>query len=539
MANGNGRGHMTAASRKAASPRRNGRAGDVDRPRNGAAGLDPVQAALDRSQAVVELGLDGTILTANRNFLAITGYELHDLVGRNHAVLVRDEERGADETALWAHLGRGEHRNGQFRRAGKGGKEIWIQASYNPITGADGVPFKVVLFATDITPQKIRLAEYEGRLAAISNSQAVVELSLDGIVIAANANFLALMGYSSDEVTGKHHRMFIDEKQRDGAEYREFWARLGRGEYQAGEYKRVGKGGREVWLRASYDPIVGPDGRPYKVIKIASDATGQARVREEIGTSAQSLAVASEQMAAISQEMSATAEETSTQANVVSAASEQVSQNIETVATAVEEMSVSIREIAKNATDAARVATSAVHVAESTNATVGKLGESSAQIGKVIKVITSIAQQTNLLALNATIEAARAGEAGKGFAVVANEVKELAKETARATEDISQKIEAIQADTRRAVTAIGEISSIINQISDIQNTIATAVEEQTATTHEISRNVAEGAKGSAEIARNITGVAAAAHDTTAGAGRLMVAATELARMANQLEATVE
>ena len=258
----------------------------------------------------------------------------------------------------------------------------------------------------------------------------------------------------------------------------------------------------------------------------------------QIGHNSQTLASSSEELSAVSAQMSSNAEETSSQANVVSAASEQVSKNIQTVATATEEMSSSIKEIAKSATEAAKIATAAVRTAESTNATVGKLGESSAEIGQVIKVITSIAQQTNLLALNATIEAARAGEAGKGFAVVANEVKELAKETAKATEDISRKIEAIQGDTKGAVEAIGQITTIINQLNDISNTIASAVEEQTATTNEITRNVGEAAKGSSQIVENIVSVATAAKSTTEGATNTQTAAQELARMAAELQRLV-
>ncbi len=254
--------------------------------------------------------------------------------------------------------------------------------------------------------------------------------------------------------------------------------------------------------------------------------------------SAAALATSSEELTAVSQQMAGNAEETATQANVVSAASEQVSKNVASVASASEQMQASIREISKNANESARVAKNAVSVAHSTNLTVTKLGESSLEIGNVIKVITSIAQQTNLLALNATIEAARAGEAGKGFAVVANEVKELAKQTAKATEDISRKIEAIQGDTKGAVKAIEEIGTIINQINDISNSIASAVEEQTVTTNEIGRSVTEAAKGVGDIAKNIGGVAIAAKDTTQGANDTQKASQELSQMAAQLQTLI-
>ncbi len=260
--------------------------------------------------------------------------------------------------------------------------------------------------------------------------------------------------------------------------------------------------------------------------------------KRKVQDTSRTLTNASEDMQAISQSMSSNATETAAQANAVSAAAEQVSMNIQTVATGAQEMTAGNREISKNAGEAARVATAAVRAADSTNATITKLGESSAEIGKVIKVITSIAQQTNLLALNATIEAARAGEAGKGFAVVANEVKELAKETAKATEEISQKIEAIQSNTKGAIQAIDEIGSIINQINDIQNTIASSVEEQTATANEISRNVADAARASTEIAKNITGVAQAASSTNKGALDCEKSAAELAKMAEALQELV-
>ena len=257
-----------------------------------------------------------------------------------------------------------------------------------------------------------------------------------------------------------------------------------------------------------------------------------------IGQSATVLASSSEELTAVSQQMSTNAEETAAQANTVSAASEQVSNSVQTVATGAEEMAASIKEIAKNSADAMRIAAEAVRETEATNSTVSKLGESGAEIGQVIKVITSIAQQTNLLALNATIEAARAGEAGKGFAVVANEVKELAKETAKATGEISARIEAIQSDTANAVDAIERIRAIIHKISDYQHSIAGAVEEQSATTAEMSRNVAEAAKGSSDIAQNIVGVAQAATSTSAGANQTESSATELARLSAELHRLV-
>jgi methyl-accepting chemotaxis protein len=262
-------------------------------------------------------------------------------------------------------------------------------------------------------------------------------------------------------------------------------------------------------------------------------------VVESIAENSLHLASASEQLSNTSQKISANSEETSAQAKVVSDSAHQVSQNLQTVATGAEEMGVSIREIAKNATEAARVATSAVKVAETTTATVSKLGDSSNEIGQVIKVITSIAEQTNLLALNATIEAARAGEAGKGFAVVANEVKELAKETAKATEDISRKIEAIQEDTKAAVEAIASISEVINRVNGISTTIATAVEEQNATTNEMSRNVSEAAHSSGEITSNINGVAQAAESTSRGAGDTQKAAQQLVETSAELRRLVE
>lgn len=567
--------------------------------------LEAIVAAIGRSQAVIEFTPDGTILNANERFLDAVGYTIGEVRGQHHSMLVEEGYRESSEYRdFWTRLGRGEYRAGEFKRIGKAGRNVWIQGSYNPILDPSGRVLKVIKYAADVTEQKLINADFAGQISAIGKSQAVIEFRMDGTIVSANDNFLNALGYTLDEIKGRHHSMFVDSAYRQSADYREFWAKLSRGEYQAGEFMRIGKGGREVWIQASYNPILDLNGKPFKVVKYASDVTEQVKMKLEVAQmaerekaaaedlkrkvdsildvvsaaaqgdltqevpvrgadaigqmgeglsrffsnlrhsiqqilqNAQSVGASSEELTAISQQMAGNAEETSAQASVVSAASEQVSKNVSVVATGSEEMLASIREIARSSNESARVARNAVTVAESANQTIGKLGQSSIEIGKVIKVITSIAQQTNLLALNATIEAARAGEAGKGFAVVANEVKELAKETAKATEEIGQKIETIQGDTRSAVQAIGEISTIINQISDISNTIASAVEEQTATTNEIGRNVNEAARGTSEIANNIAGVATAAQSTTAGATDTQSAAKALAEMAAQLQSLV-
>jgi len=496
---------------------------------------------------VIEFNLDGTVITANENFLKALGYRLEEIKGQHHSLFVDPAYRASAEyRQFWRDLNDGKYQAAEYKRIGKGGREVWIQASYNPIFDLNGKPFKVVKFATDISEAKVAAINSQRQIEEINRTQATIEFTNEGVCLTANDNFCNAMGYRVEEIKGKHHSTFVDPVYRDSADYRQFWRDLNDGKFQTAEFKRIGKGGKEVWLQATYNPLFDINGRVHRVVKFAIDITNrkiaEANLKVTIASvseNAQALSSASEELTAVSQQMSSNSEETATQANVVAAASEQVTRNVSTVAASAEEMSASIKEIAKNANDAAKVATDAVKAASDTNKTVAKLGESSIEIGKVIKVITSIAQQTNLLALNATIEAARAGEAGKGFAVVANEVKELAKQTATATEDISQKIEAIQNDTKGAVVAIDQIGKIINQINDIQNTIASAVEEQTATTNEIARNASEAAKGSTEISKNITSVSTAAKNTTEGANNTLSAATELAKLATALKRTVD
>jgi methyl-accepting chemotaxis protein len=491
---------------------------------------------------VSEADLKGDIISVNEKFCEISKYNREELLGKPHNTTRHPDMPKDTFKSLWSTIGRGNMFRGIIKNRAKDGTPYYVDAVIAPVLGEDGKPKKYIGVRYDITATEIERQNMKGVLDAINSAYAYIEFDTKGIVLSANSNFLSVLGYRLDEIVGRHHRIFVEASHANSPEYVSFWTDLANGTSRSDVFKRIAKDGKEIWIQAVYAPVKDEMGRVMKVVKIATDVTDRklgemrlARTLDVVSQNSQALSAASDELSANSQQMVSNAEETSTQAGVVSAAAEQVSKNVQTVAAATEEMSASIREIAKNAQDAAKVAGAAVKAAHSTNTTITKLGESSAEIGKVIKVITSIAQQTNLLALNATIEAARAGEAGKGFAVVANEVKELAKETAKATEDISQKIEAIQGDTKSAVTAIAEIGAIINKINDYQNTIASAVEEQTATTNEITRNVSEASKGSAEIAQNIIGVADAAKSTSSGATDTQRASGELSRMASELQ----
>jgi len=512
-------------------------------------------AAISKAQAVVEFQMDGTILHANQNFLMTLGYSLDEIKGKHHSLFIDDVVKNSQEYRdHWARLNRGENIPGEFERVAKGGKRIVIQASYNPIADSTGRYVKVVKYAMDVTEMAAARRE-AARVQSMMEQAPINVMFADRDLKIRYANPASintirtienLLPIKADQLVGQSIDIFHKRPEHQ----RKLLADPNNLPHRANI--QLGDETLDLLVSAIYDhnknylgsmvtwEIITQRLAVEKEVKENAarekqKAEEMTRILDQVNKSAATLSASAEELTAVSTQMASNADETSAQANVVSAASEQVSKNVQTVSTGVEEMNAAIREIAKNASDSARVAERAVADARIANTTISKLGESSAEIGKVLKVITSIAEQTNLLALNATIEAARAGEAGKGFAVVANEVKELAKETAKATEDISHKIEAIQADTLGAVNSIRQIGDVITQINDISNTIASAVEEQTATAAEMSRNVAEAAKGTAEIAQNITSVAQAAQNTTQGAMNCQQASGELARMAGELQ----
>lgn len=459
--------------------------------------LEARLAAIEKSQAVIEFGMDGTIARANDNFLAAVGYAAAEIVGHHHSMFVAEKDRGGERyKAFWEALNRGEYQAAEFHRIGKGGKEIWLQASYNPIIGANGKPYKVIKFCTDITEAKRRNSDYQGQIAAIDKSQAVIQFNLDGTIITANGNFLAATGYTLDEITGQHHRIFVDEAERASPAYRQFWEALNRGEFQAAEYKRVGKNGKAIWLQASYNPIFDPSGKPYKIVKFCTDITKtvQDRIRKaEIQVQIDS------DLALITKAISQTSQE----AQNAEGSSSQTASNVQAVATAAEELVASVQEISRRVSEASQISNQAVQQSTLANSVMTGLSTTTERIGQVVELINTIASQTNLLALNATIEAARAGDAGKGFAVVAQEVKALANQTARATAEISNQITTVQAGTNNAVAAIKDITSIIGTINDISQGIAAAVEEQGAVTQDISANMQTASQGVQEISENM------------------------------------
>jgi len=453
-------------------------------------------AALDKSQAIIEFELDGTIITANGNFLNALGYSLAEIRGKHHSMFVESAyAASAEYKDFWARLARGEFQRAQYLRIAKGGREVWIEASYNPILNSAGKPVKVVKFATDITATKIAAIELDGQIKALDRSQATIEFDLDGNILDANANFLNTVGYTLDEIKGRHHSMFVEPAYAASSEYKEFWAKLRRGEFQAAQYKRLGKGRREVWIEASYNPIIDTKGRPFKVVKFATDLSprkAQTRALADdfdanVKSLVQTLARATGDMRATSQSLAAAAEETNAQASAVSSATE--------------ELSASSSEIARQLSESTTVVGTAVDRAKQSESMVATLVAAAEKIGNVTKLITEIASQTNLLALNATIEAARAGDAGKGFAVVASEVKSLANQTSKATEEIAAQIADIQGASRTTAVSIREIGDIIGRVNGISTSISGAVEEQSAATREVSSNitgVSQSAAGTSE-----------------------------------------
>ncbi|WP_375451190.1 methyl-accepting chemotaxis protein [uncultured Devosia sp.] len=493
--------------------------------------------AISRSQASIEFSLDGTILDANENFLAVFGYERADIIGQHHRLFVDPDTAASPHYAqFWQSLARGEFQAAEYKRIGKGGKQVWIQASYNPVLGRDGKPAKVIKFATDVTASKLAAADWAGQLAAISKSQAVIAFNLAGEVLTANANFCTALGYRLDEIVGRHHRMFVLPEQIESPQYKAFWAALGRGEYQSAEYLRVGKGGRHVWIQASYNPIFDLDGKAFKIVKYATDITARKASVDALSQGLSRLATGDltttidtpflpdmEDVRATFNRTTTTFSDIIGQIRQTSGAlksatgeillgSNNLSERTTRQAASIEETSAAMEQLAATVLDNTRRAESASAVAQSVSGTTEQTGtvmaratdamerimQSSAKISNIIGMIDDIAFQTNLLALNASVEAARAGDAGKGFAVVAVEVRRLAQSAASASSDVKALIEQSATEVLGGSKLVSEASQKLELMLDgvrqnrtLIEAIAKASQDQSAALVEVSNAISE------------------------------------------------
>lgn len=525
--------------------------------------------ALDESLAMIEFDAKGTILAANANFCEALGYQAQEILGKHHSLFLEPEYAASQAyREFWSRLAQGHFDAREYLRLGKGGREVWIQASYNPVKNAAGQVTRILKVATDITAQKEAEAERAAKLAAVERVQASIEFTTEGVILNANENFLNVVGYALSEIKGKHHSMFVDPAYARSAAYSEFWRKLNAGEFVAEEFKRIGEGGKEVWIQASYNPVFDAKGRVVKVVKFATEVTGRvnavdqiavalerlasndlsyrmpaaidaqfARVRDDFNSAVAALDEAISAVASATRNVNAGANEISTASDDLSRRTEQQAASLEETAAALDQITATVGRSAEGARRASEAASGArVDAAKSGEivseavAAMDGIEESSTQINQIIGVIDEIAFQTNLLALNAGVEAARAGEAGRGFAVVAQEVRALAQRSADAAKEIKVLIANSSSQVDRGVKLVGDtgraLNSIVSKVGEIDTLIG-----------EIAQSSREQATGLGEVNVAVNQMdqvtqqnAAMVEEATAAAANLRLEAGALERL---------
>ncbi len=512
--------------------------------------------AMSKSQAIIEFKPDGTILSANELFCRALGYQASEITGKHHRIFVDPAESAtADYREFWARLGRGEFDRRQYKRISKTGQDVWIEASYNPVLRG-GKVYKVIKFATVITDQRRQSMENAGRLQAVYRSQAVIEFTVTGDILDANENFLKTMGYTLAEIQGKHHAIFCAPDYVRGDAYRNFWKELAAGQFVSDEFTRVGKGGRQIFLQASYNPIFDENGKVTKVIKIATDLTARldnidvlatalkamsqgdmmqsittpflpsleklktdfnetsTRLRTTLQTilqNAGTIAAASQEIQTASSDLAKRTEQQAASVEETAAALEQITTTVSDSSNRAQEAGELVRQTKQNAEHSGNVVSQAVEA-------MSRIEKSSSEISNIVGVIDEIAFQTNLLALNAGVEAARAGESGKGFAVVAQEVRELAQRSAKAAKEIKELITASNTHVKEGVSLVGTtgkaLQDIAAQVVLVDGNVGAIVEaskEQATGLKEINTAVNSMDQGTQQNAAMVEETTAAAH----------------------------